>query len=309
MSATLHMRPQDLPLTWEAFCAEKGPFSIALDGYVAAGPRFDPSGPRLNLNHHEEVDRLATRATCAQVLMALRQGLPECFRDDRGFRAEVFANDCDEDVCVSWFLLRHGSLAEHAINPLLNRLVAMEDALDATAGAYPYPVDLPALEELAWVFEPYHRFRAGGELDRRDAEAFGAVVTDVENRILQHVTGAGGSVPLDPRYRRAGGGPGWAIVEPVGAHARTGMFADGIRAYVSVRERPDGAWAYTVGRMSQFVSFDVPAILAALNAAEGCGADRWGGSGTVGGSPRVSGSRLPPTEVERIVNAVLARGR
>lgn len=51
------------------------PFSIALDGYVNVGPRFDHEGPRVNFNHHEEVDRLATRATCGQVLMAIRQGL------------------------------------------------------------------------------------------------------------------------------------------------------------------------------------------------------------------------------------------
>ena len=65
MAVTLHMRPQDEPLTWEQFCATVGPYAVALDGYVAAGPRFDPAGPRVNFNHHEEVDRLATRSTCA----------------------------------------------------------------------------------------------------------------------------------------------------------------------------------------------------------------------------------------------------
>jgi hypothetical protein len=306
MTAILHMHPRDLPQTWEDFCASKAPYSIALDGYVATGPRFDQSGPWLNLNHHEEVDRLATRATCAQVLMALRQGLSDCFRDEQGFHAEVYANDCDEDVCLSWFLLAHGYLAEHVINPALNRLVAMEDALDATAGAYPYPPDLPTLRELAWVFEPYYRFRATGGLDRREADAFAGVVTDVEHRIMQHVTGRGGSVALDTRYRRAGGGPGWVLMEPVGAQARTGLFADGVRAYLSFRQRPDGNWTYTLGRMSLFIPFDVPAILAALNEAEGCEEDHWGGGNTVAGSPRVGGSRLPPQEVERIVNEVLA---
>jgi hypothetical protein len=311
MSVVLHMRPQDPPLSWDEFCARSPPFAVALDGYVAGGPRFDPAGPRINLNHHEEVDRFATRATCAQVLIAVRQGLFARFRDESGVRAEVFCNDCDEDVCLSWFLLSHGHLAEHAMNPRLNRLVSMEDMLDATAGAFPYPADLPALRELAWVFEPYRRCRLSGELDRKQPETYAAVVTEVEGRIARYLAGTGGSLPLDTRYERLGGGPGWAMIREVGAQARTGVFADGVRAYVAARPRPDGRWAYTVGRMSPFIPFDVPALLAALNEAEGTtgAADRWGGGATIGGSPRVAGSRLGPDEVARVINDRLAAMR
>jgi len=299
------MLPQDTPVAWEDFCRTRAPFAIALDGYVRAGPRFDETGPRLNLNHHEEVDRLATRATCAQVLMALRQGLCECFGAADGLRADVYVNDCDEDVCLSWFLLKHGSLAEHSINPALNRLVAMEDTLDATAGAYPFPRNLPILEEVAWVFEPYRRFRQSGELDQRQAAAFVAVVDRVEERILKYLKGQGGRLPIDTRYRRIGGGASWAMIEEIGAQARTGAFADGIRCYVAVRQRPNSRWSYNVGRMSIFYRFDVPRIVRALNEAEGASADAWGGSNTIAGSPRVNGSRLPPAEVERIINALV----
>jgi hypothetical protein len=294
----------DPPLTWEKFCTSTGPFAVALDGYVAAGPRFDPTGPRVNFNHHEEVDRLATRSTCAQVLLAIRQDFFQCFRDDEGPRAEVFANDCDEDVCTSWFLLKYGSYAEHVLNPALNRLVAIEDLLDATAGAYPLPEDLASVQELTWVFEPYRRLRLSGQLDEHEADVYLGVVTEVEQRILRHLAGRGQSLPLDTRYQRIGGGPGWAMLREVGAQARTGAFRDGVRAYVSVRRRPDGQWVYVVGRMSPFVPFDVPAVLKALNDAEGNPTDHWGGGNTVGGSPRVSGSRLTPDEVTRIINGV-----
>lgn len=306
------MRPQEPPRTWEAFRAEAPARSIALDGYVAAGPRFDPAGPWLNLNHHEEVDRLATRATCAQVLMAIRQGLFTAFRKDESPDATVWVNDCDEDVCLSWFLLEHGDLARQASNPSLNRLVAMEDSLDATAGAYPYPIDLPVLRELAWVFEPCRRLRTSGEIDRKDAVTYRRVVAEVEVRILAHVTGEGAGIPLDTRYERLGGGTGWALIREVGAQARTGAFGDGIRAYVSARPRPDGRWTYTVGRMSPFIPFDVPAILAALEAAEPGGrapGDTWGGGNTVGGSPRVAGSRLGPADVVRIVEETVTGRR
>jgi hypothetical protein len=304
MAVMLHMRPQDEPLTWDQFRKVTGPFAVALDGYVSGGPRFDAHGPRVNFNHHEDVDRLATRSTCAQVLLALRQGFFTCFRDADGSRADVYCNDCDEDVCTSWFLFKNGAFAEHAFNPRLNRLVAIEDMLDATAGAYPYPLELSVLRELAWVFEPYRRLRLSGELDRREPDTHRAVVAEVESRILRHLTDRGEEQPLDTRYERLGGGPGWVMIREVGAQARTGVFSDGIRAYVSVRPRPDGHWTYTVGRMSPFIPFDVPAILEALNRAEGQPSERWGGGNTIGGSPRVHGSRLMPDEVAQIVNAV-----
>jgi len=309
MAVTLHMRPQDEPLTWERFCAVTGPFAVALDGYVSAGPRFDPAGPRVNFNHHEEVDRLATRSTCAQVLLAIRQGFFESFRDSAGVRADVYCNDCDEDVCTSWFLLKYGSFAEHVLNPVLNRLVHIEDMLDATTGAYPFPEQLPILQELAWVFEPYRSLRLSGALDRHDPAVYQEVIGAVEERILCHLVGRGKAVPLDTRYERIGGGPGWALIREIGGQARTGAFADGIRAYVAACPRSDGRWKYTVGRMSPFIPFDVPALLQALDAAEGSAEHHWGGGNTVGGSPRVPGSRLPPDEVTRIVNETLRAGR
>jgi hypothetical protein len=304
---SLCMRPEFAPCGWEEFCATHGPYTIGLDGYVAAGSRFDPSGPRLNLDHHTGVDRLATRATCAQALLAIRQGLFECFRDAQGPRAEVCVNDCDEDVCTSWFLLTHADLTAPGKSAPLDRLVNLVDVLDTTAGAYPLPTDLSSLKELAWVFAPYQCFRRSGELDRRQPEGHRAVVDEVSSRIERHLGGRGDSYPLDGRYERRGGGADWVLIREVGAQARIAATADGIRAYVAVRDRPDGRWAYVVGRTSPFVPFDVPAILHALNDAEGTTKDLWGGSNLVGGSPRVRGSRLSPSEVERVINGFVGR--
>jgi len=306
MTITLEMRPQDAPREWDVFVAETGPFSIAIDGYVIGGPRFDPVGPRANFNHHEFVDRLATRATCAQVLMALRQGLLRKFRDKDGPRIVVYTNDCDEDVCTTWFLLKNHQISENTMNPVLNRLVHMEDMLDATAGAYPFPADLPTLEALAWIFEPYRRARLNGDLQRRDPVTFTGIVTDVENRIKNHIMGQGEKLHLDARYERVGGNAQWAMIREVGAQAKTGAFADGIYAYVSVRGRAGGRFDYTIGRMSPFINFPVAKFWDALNEADDCQdkPDRWGGGEQVGGSPRVGGSGLTPSQVEEIVNRV-----
>lgn len=301
------MQPGVPPMSWSKFCKISDPCSIAFDGYVSGGPRFDPRGPRMNCNHHEGVDRLATRATCAQILIAIRQGLLKSFITEHGaLLINAYFNDCDQDVCTTWFLLKHSHLVTNVMTPALNRLVMMEDMLDSTAGAYPFPVQLPLLQKLAWVFEPYSQLRSSGELDKKDPASYTRVITDVELRIMQHVLGEGDALSLDTRYEVVQSFKHWTMVNEIGAQARTGMFGDGIHSFVSVREQPNkNVWVYTIGRMSPFIPFPIPKIIAALNKAEQCTEDLWGGGDIIGGSPRVSGSRLPPKEFSRIIEAAL----
>ncbi len=294
MSVRIHVCPKDDPMSWEDFVKKTPPFSVALDGYVMDGPRFDPVGPHANYNHHENVDRLATRATCAQVLMAIRLGF---FRTFRGKEIHLWVNDCDEDVCLSVFLLKYGFMAKHPINPLLNRLVNVEEILDTTAGAYPYPDDLPVLQEIAWIFSPYRRFRLSGELDWRDEKSFKGVIDDVDHRIMKYLTGQGEKQDLDTRYERLANGPNFVMVKEIGAEARTGIFADNEHSYISVRERPDGRHTYTVGRMSLYIPFPVKAILEECSKAEPDPTALWGGSNTIGGSHRAMGSGLDLQQV------------
>ena len=305
MSVELLVRPNDPPITWRKFCKITEPFSIALDGYVAAEPCFQEKGPRVNFNHHEGVDRLATRATCGQVILAIRQGLFDCFRDEnKNPEAKIYVNDCDEDVCVSVFLLKHKWWVEHATNLAINRLVYIEDLLDATAGAYPFPIDMPMLQEFAWIFEPYRRFRLIGGLDLRKAEDFEGVITDVDARIKNYITGQGEKIPLDTRYEVIRNENNWALIKEIGAQARTGVFADGIRAFVSVRKRFDDKWSYVIGRMSPFIRFHIIRICKELNKIEGTKKDKWGGGNNIAGSPRINGSKLFPDEITDIINQV-----
>lgn len=305
---TLEMLPTIEPMTWEKFCEQTPPYSIAIDGYVNVGPRFQDAsqgGPRMNLNHHEEVDRFATRATCAQALLDVRVGLFDAFRLDDEPHCIVYTNDCDQDVCTTWFILKYGWLAEHVINPNLNKLVYMQDMLDTTGGAYPFPKDMPILRELAWIYEPYTNFRMNGGLSKRNDRQFMDIVKDVELRILQYLHGKSESISLKTKYNVLGGGHRWSLVREIGAQARTGMLADGIKAFVSVRERPDGKYDYTVARMSHLINFPVPDILARLTEAEGLEFGRWGGGNTIGGSSRNHGSRLTPSEIQTIINDYL----
>lgn len=296
------MEPTVPPLTRQQF-RDKPRKSIAADGYVYGGPWFDADLLHANFNHHEEVDRLATRCSSAQVLMAMRQGL---FHPDY-----LFGNDCDEDFSTLAYLLGHPHLVVGTMNPMVNRLVHVVDMLDCTAGSYPFPLDLPLLEELGWIMDPYKRFRLSGELDRKVASSYLGVVEDVGNRIGRYLVGAGGRVPMDPaaiKYTVLGGGRGWVLVHEDGPQAKIGIFADRNTTYVAVRERPQGGYTYVIGKLP-FAPLSLAMAFKRLNEADGTtdSPDRWGGGDTIGGSPRVGGSKLTPEEVSKIINDLMPK--
>lgn len=306
MAITLEMRLKDPPGSWEEFIAKAPPYSIAIDGYLNEGPRFDGTGPWLNLDHHQGVESFATHAACGQALKAVRQDLFKFFSDDKGPTAQVFANHCDEDVCLTWFILNHCYLAEFAINPRLIYLVGLEDNLDSTAGAYPLQTELAALGELAWVFDPYRCFRIGGRMQYRNEQEFVQIVTDVGLRIEAYIAGRHESIPLDTRYKIIGGGREWVMIKEIGTNARTGLFNDGHRVYVSVRARDNGRFDHVLGRMSSFIPIPILKIATRLNEIEANTIDPWGISGNFCGSPRIAGSKIPPKEIEKIINEILS---
>lgn len=302
----LIVQPQVTPMGWRDFTNQVDNHSIALDGYVAGATNINQKKKIVNFNHHEDCHRYASRATCDQVKLAIHSGLFDFFRDETGeVKMDIYVNDCDEDVCLSVFLLLNGYLSENIMNPALNTLVAIENELDTTAGAYPYPKDYPLLRKMAWIFAPYKIARQNGLLKTKDKSIYEGVITDVCNRIMEYLNGNSKELPLDTRYELIEKNSNWSLVKEFGSDSRTGMFSDGIKAFVSIlSQRENGHYDYVIGKISPFVEFNLKNCLKALNEAEGNENDLWGGSTTIGGSPRVSGSKLTPSEVSSIVNKV-----
>jgi hypothetical protein len=315
--ATLHVRP-DLPVVpWDQFISTYEPGSIALDGFVGDGPRMARTkrGVFINLNHHEGCDRLATRSTAAQALMLLRMGL---FQSIPVEKMHVWVSDCDQDVCLASWILMNGWLVENPVNPHINKLTHLGDVFDATGGMYPYPMG-PHMGHIAWVYEPYDRFRALGGLAQKDADAFRGVIEDVHARIRAYVCGMPGSVTIDTRYEILDKVGGVSVVHEQGPHARGAMISDGVSAYVSVRGPRTGTPGcpvhdVTLGIQSLFIPYDLPGAYGSLQTAEvdarkamghpamGVG-DAWGGADTIGGSPRVSGTVLTPQTIAGIMES------
>lgn len=291
--------PNDAPIPWDFF-VKNYTNAIALDGYVIGPAKFDRQHKVANFNHHEGCDRLSTRATCAQVLLAVRQGLMDNFKKED---VTIWVNDCDQDVCLSVFILMNAWLCGPVINPNLNKLVHVADMMDTCGGCYPFPVDMPFMQSMAWIFEPYTIFRTSGRLMDKNKGTYESIITDVCNRIQAYLAGSGGKVELQTEFEVIGGGHGWSMVVETGQHARMALMSSGIKAFVAVRQGKDN-WAYSIGRISEYIDFDIENIMAKLNIAEGLTnyGDKWGGSALIGGSPRVKGSRLNPQEVINIIN-------
>jgi hypothetical protein len=122
---------------------------------------------------------------------------------------------------------------------------------------------------------------------------------------MAYITGKGQSIALDTTYEVIDRGTGWSMVKEIGSYARTGMYSDGINRFVSVSERGNGVYNYVIGKHSPYVRFNIEEIFRKLNETEGCKKDLWGGGDIIGGSPRVSGSKLTPEEVKNIIEEII----
>ena len=109
---------------------ELPPRTIALDGAVA-GPRIDAEGERYSFDHHASCVRLATAATCRQVLDALLLGL-----DPSEFT--VLLNDVDADSALAaWLLARRDVALAAGALPRTRAVIAAVAEADAHGPAYP----------------------------------------------------------------------------------------------------------------------------------------------------------------------------
>ncbi|HJQ08765.1 MAG TPA: hypothetical protein VJ836_04780 [Candidatus Saccharimonadales bacterium] len=328
----LVVRPGLVVPSWSDFIATHPPFSIALDGYVNAGPDYEQAGPYANFDHHTGVKRMATLATSQQILRCMRVGLVPAFTNENNmYQPIVHANHPDHDVSLSWSLLQNAPewrYLEGVKRQRLRELVSAEGVLDVFGGAYPY--DDPhtsIIRKIAGIFEPYTNLDHSGEIRQQDPARYKEVIEQINGNIALYLEGQGPERDLELDYERIGGGVHgeWVMIKETGRDGRIQAFYEGIDAYVIFRGESDVAavdgqgyeetrYHYTVGRQSEFVRFDVPGIIDHLNDTEGLqrSRDHWGGSEIIGGSPRHEGSKLPPQELSYIINVYLktmAEGR
>ena len=132
-----------------------------------------------------------------------------------------------------------------------------------------------------------------------------SIIEAVNSRISQHIFSEGGELPLKGHYEKIGGGNGWIMVKETGPASRMAMYNDGIKAFVAqVSVKPNGNSVYVIGRKSVWTPFDIPKLYQKFNEAENeliKNGNLWGGSDTIGGSPRETGSSLSTEDLTRII--------
>lgn len=308
------VRPRE-SITWDQFVANTPPCSIALDGMVRGGPRWDESTLHVNFDHHDGVVREATMSTAMQVYFAIKGGLMRRF----GGRATVYINDPDQDTALACWLLRHHKQFDGVqSHPGLSRLLTLTDRWDITGGAFPMNLNDGLVNQHNWVFGPYTDLRKSGELARAGEATIRNTLEAVFRNIDALWRGEAGEKEMDRRHEilYTSSRHGFRIIDEIGGNeARYHLFSLGLldAGYVSiVARRPDGRIVYTIGRPSPYVDFPVPRFYPVLNAAEGLTmADGWNGSNLIGGSSRMNASGLPwervADELEHDLDAYRAR--
>ena len=292
-------------LSWEQFIQAKPPYSIALDGYVNSQSELDFIGPYMNLDHHSGVRRLITRSTCSQVYLGIVLGLFKLFQKDNRPHANIYVNDCDQDVCLSYWLLKNpDKIINISIQDNIARLIIGEDFLDATAGSFPIDLTRDITQQSFWIFEPYTIVRNNGELKNYTSRQMVELIQSVYDRIDLYTEGKAKKIEADFRYKIVGGGKGWVLAEEIGAYARTQLYQEGVQSLITFRDNQDSTFTYSIGKVSGFINFPITDFYNVLNKAENLidPNNQWGGSTTIGGSPRRSGSILSPEELENIIN-------
>ena len=288
--------------SWNEFIKQIPSYSIALDGYVKGPTNYQPKGPRLNVNHHEGIDRLSTRSSSAQIYILIKQGLLKRFKEDNDLKLNIYINHPDQDVCLAiWLLLNHKRIIKKN-EYLIENLVNIEDKLDITGGAYPFDENSDIIKEIAWVFEPYTRARSFGKLDNANNNEIKQLIRSILTRIDKHCGGKSEKINLDARYKIIYSNKNWYMVDEIGAYARMRLVKDGIKAFVSVKKRFDGNYNYVLLKTNPFILFPINEMYHKLNKIEKNKIEKWGGGDIIGGSPRITGSKIKPEEMIEIIN-------
>ncbi len=292
---------------------ELGERVILLDGAGTFGPLLDNKRRLYNLDHHQECERTFTLATCEQALLMVTSGLALGEGDWR-----IFANEPDLDTLLAlWCLLNHvrlkGLRAE--ARDILYPLIRLEGAIDANGTQLAEVCGLPqhvyakTRRRLDDLLEREKHVKGGGDWQTLDLEAYVAQMLSAIDRLIYSVEDFRGYASIEEVYGHVEiGERGVAILcrDDSGIYAVEKLLKErwGDQLGVIALEREPGH--YTLRRASTLSDFDLNDAYRLLNQLDRNvdgrpPGKRWGGSESIGGSPRAGGSAFGPSELLRVL--------
>lgn len=296
-----------------------GPRTIFLDGSYAGPPFHDNTLRQYNFDHHSGCLRQATRSSCEQAAIAVAMGLP-LDEDDW----TIVVNDFDADsILAAWVLMNSAELMRSS-SALLGKampLLVAEGCIDGLGASFGFlsglnPEDFDArTEELALI---------QAELVRKvksatGAETFAAVIGILEELDALLIPPEDREILLDyEELARTSVGNGKLAIM-----CRSGMGILETEAFLSERYPNKiavlivavGEHKWSVKLLDPFQSISLSKLYRRLNKIDplfhrkGGEENAWGGSGNIGGSPRLTGTGLEWPEIMEAVRRVFGKQR
>jgi hypothetical protein len=292
---------------------ELGERVILLDGAGTFGPLLDNKRRLYNLDHHQECERTFTLATCEQALLMVTSGLDLGEGDWR-----VFANEPDLDTVLAlWCLLNHARLKDlrTEARDTLYPLIRLEGAIDANGTELAEVCGLPkavyeeAQRNLGKLLEREQGVKGGGNWQTLDLEAYTAEMLGAIDRMIYSVEDFRGYASIEEVYGHVEIGERSVAVicrDDSGIYAVEKLLKAhwGEQLGAIALEREPGH--YTLRRASTLSDIDLNDAYSVLNQLDRHvdgrpPGKRWGGSESIGGSPRQGGSALGPSELLRVL--------
>lgn len=256
--------------------ADMRPNAIYLDG-VVQGPVIDNARRSYSFDHHAGCVRAFTLATCQQVHIALQLGF-----DPIGL--DIVVNDLDADTVLAVWLLFVD--AEVRNDPRVTELVERVGFMDSHGPAVP---GHPA--------HPVHHAIGAGFKDTQSLQ-----LLDDKLDLLDkwYTTGGEPEARADRPARAFGLTLSGRLTDLGHVNGFEDIYGAGCVVGIVAIPGPNDTTGWTIGKLSDFVAYDVTAFLARANAIE----PGWGGGSTIGGAPRLEGglrSSLTRSQVEALL--------
>jgi hypothetical protein len=293
--------------------------TIYLDGAAQGGPFLNNEKDVLNLDHHEGCVRAFTISTCEQAMVVVRRGLDLQKRD-----WVIWANEPDLDTVLAiWILLNHMRLndSDPEIRTRLMPLVRLEGAIDAHGLEMQELCGFPP-EIQASVFGDLERLRSRevelkkeGRWQKTDFLEYAADILRAIDAMIYSSRHFEEVVDFEELARAVIGDNQLAIV----CRSDKGIYElepqlrrlHGKRLGVIILQKDPNT--YTLRQVNPFLPATLDRAYERLNqidpsAGTRRSANRWGGSGEIGGSPRTTGTALTPQQIAQAFAQACVRG-
>jgi hypothetical protein len=292
------------------------PRTIFLDGVYGGAPFCDNEERHYSLDHHAGCVRGFTLATCEQAVVMLLQGMPLSVGE-----WTVYVNDPDLDsVLAAWVLMNHLDLLrkDRAALRTALPLIRLEGVIDAHGtdlelfAALPEPLHQETRATIDRLMKRERELKSAGkwfaadwiEYTRELLGAIDAVVFSPETLAELARVREVGQVSLGDRIALL-------LRSTDGIYAVEATLKERYGASIGLIVLELGDGRFTLRRVDTFLKRDLTSVYRLLNRRDpkarpdGDPPNLWGGSGDIGGAPRMTGTGLSGQEILEVVREVL----